>query len=110
MTECPEAHNKNREAPVASEFLRRDCDYLLIKAGIDLALTNTETHSREDWNRNYDGSLTEVKIADLLNDDETPQHYKTAFKQQTMIEWEFLFMGKMARGRRQCWTDKPFWG
>ena len=51
----------------------------------------------------------EVKIAELLNDDKAPQHYRMTFKQQTMIRWEFLFMGKMAQGRRQYWTDKPFW-
>ena len=48
----------------------------LFEAGIDRALINADTHCGEDWNGSYDGSLTEVKMADLLNDDETPQHYK----------------------------------
>ena len=81
----------------------------LFEAGIDLALLNGETHSGEDWNGNPEGSITEMTIPDLLNDEMTPQHYKTAFQQQTKIGWEQLFMGKMASGWRQCWLDKTYW-
>ena len=80
----------------------------LFEVGIDVALINAETHSGEDWNGNYDGSLTELKKAELLNDNETPQHYIMAFKQQTMIRRKRLFMGKMARGWKQCWMGKPY--
>ena len=80
----------------------------IIKAGIDLALINADTHIRENWNGNCEGSLMELKIAELLNDDKIPQHFKRAFKQQTMIGWELLFMGMTARGWRQCWWDNIF--
>ena len=53
--------------------------------------------------------MTEMTISDLLNDDSTPQHFKLAFKQQTKLGWEQLFIGKMARGWRQCWPDKIYW-
>ena len=69
----------------------------LFEAGIDLALINADTYIGENWNGNCEGSLTELTIAELLNDEEI---YKTAFKQQTMIGSEQIFMGKMARGWR----------
>ena len=40
-----------------------------------------------DINIDLEGSLMELQIPDLLDDDENPQHFKTAFKQQTMIGW-----------------------
>ena len=45
-----------------------------------------------DINIDLEGSLMELQIPDLLDDDENPQHFKTAFKQQTMIGWKLLFM------------------
>ena len=81
----------------------------LFKAGIDLILINGDTHSGEDWNRNPEGSMIEMAVSDLLDDETIPQQYKTAFQQQTKIGWEQLFMGKMACGWRHCWPDKNYW-
>ena len=38
--------------------------------------------------------MMEITISDLLNDEAVCQHYNTAFKQQAMIGWELLFMGR----------------
>ena len=55
----------------------------LFEAGIDLGLINGETHSDKDWYRNPKGSMTEMTISDLLNDETTPQQYKIAFQQHS---------------------------
>ena len=81
----------------------------LFEAGVELELINADTHIREGWNGNCEVSMMEVKISNLLNVDTIPQHFEMAFKQQTMIGWEQLFMGKMARGWRQYWPDKTYW-
>ena len=80
----------------------------LFETSINLALINADAHIGEDWNRNCVGSMTEMTVSDLLNDDTTPQHFKMAFKQQTMIVSKQLFMGMMARAWRQCWLDKTY--
>ena len=86
-----------------SEFEAPNHLLCLFEVGIDLALINAGTHIGEDWYGKCEGSLTDLKIAELLNDDEIPQNFKTAFKQQTMIGLELLIIGKMTRGRRQCY-------
>ena len=50
----------------------------LFEMRIDLALLNGATHSSEDWNGNPAESMTEMIISELLNDETTPQLYKTA--------------------------------
>ena len=81
----------------------------LIEAGRDLVLQNTDTHSGEQWDGDDDGTETENRIATLLLDTHTPEVYKRAFKQQTLLGWELLFTGKMATGWRDCHTDQAFW-
>ena len=70
----------------------------LFEADIELALINGDTHRGEDWNRNPKGSMTEMAISDLLNGKAIPQQFKMAFQHDTKLEWEQMFMGKMARG------------
>ena len=70
------------------------------EVGIELALSNGDTHSVNDGNR--DGSMIEMTISELLNDKTIPQQFKMAFQQQTKLGWEQLFMGKMACEWRQC--------
>ncbi len=35
--------------------------------------------------------------------------YKEAFRQQTIIDWEYIFTGKFAKGWRNCWTERRQW-
>ena len=72
----------------------------LIEAGIDLVLQSDNMHQGEHWDRDDDGNEVEKRIAQLLNDDEINTEYKDAFRQQTVIGWEYIFMGKFARGWR----------
>ena len=64
----------------------------LSEAGIDMVLINGDTLSGEEWNGNPEGSMTEMAMSDLLDDETIPQQYKTALQQQTKIGWEQLFM------------------
>jgi hypothetical protein len=81
----------------------------LIEAGIDLALHSNNTHRGEIWDGDDDGNDEEKRVAQLLNDNGIPNEYKVAFRQQTIIGWEYIFTGKFARGWRQCWTEKQQW-
>ena len=44
-------------------------------------------------------------VAQLLYNDEISMEYKEAFRQQTIIGWEYMFTGKFAKGWRNCWTE-----
>ena len=45
------------------------------------------------------GDITlEKRVAQLMNDDEINTEYKEAFRQQTVIGWEYIFTGKFAKG------------
>ena len=37
-------------------------------------------------------------LSQLVNDDEISMEYKEAFRQQTIIGWKYIFMGKFAKG------------
>ena len=81
----------------------------IIEAGIDLALLSDNTHQGETWDGDDDGNEIEKRVAQLLNDDEINTEYKEAFRQQTIIGWEYIFMGKFAKGWRNCWTEHQQW-
>ena len=70
----------------------------LIEAGIDLALLSDNTHQGEAWDGDEEGNIGEKRVAQLLNDDEINMEYKAAFRQQTIIGWEYIFTGKFAKG------------
>ena len=59
------------------------------------------------WNGN--GNDEEKRVAQLLKDDEINLEYKEAFRQQTIIGWEYIFTGKFAKGWRNCWTERRQW-
>ena len=63
----------------------------------------------EVWDGDEDGNDEEKRVAQLLNDHEIPNEYKVAFRQQTIIGWEYIFTGKFARGWRKCWTEQQQW-
>ena len=69
----------------------------LIEAGIDLALLSDNTHQGEAWDGDDEGNEIEKRVAQLLNDDEINMEYKEAFRQQMIIGWEYIFMGKFAK-------------
>ncbi len=81
----------------------------LIEAGIDLALHSDNTHQGEAWDGDEDGNDEEKRVAQLLNDDEINTEYKDAFRQQTVIGWEYIFTGKFAQGWRKFWTERQQW-
>ena len=81
----------------------------LFEAGIEVVLLDSDTHSGEERNGNSNGSTMERTISELLYDDMIPTQYKMAFKQQTKLGWEHLFMEKMASGWKYCWLDKKHW-
>ena len=64
----------------------------LIEAGIDLALYSDNTHQGEHWDGNDDGNEVEKRVAQLLNDDEINTEDKDAFRQQTVIGWEYIYL------------------
>ena len=70
----------------------------LIEVGIDLALQSDNIHQGEAWDGDEEGNNEEKRVAQLLNDDEINTEYKDAFRQQTVIGWEYIFTGKFARG------------
>ena len=61
------------------------------------------------FKKNDDGNEVEERVAQLLNDDEINTEYKYAFRQQTIIGWEYIFTGKFAWGWRKCWTEQQQW-
>ena len=81
----------------------------LIKVGIDLALLSGNTHHEETWDGDEEGNDEEKRVAQLLNNDEINMAYKEVFRQQTIIGWEYIFMGKFAKGWRNCWTEHRQW-
>ena len=74
----------------------------IIEAGIDLALLSDNTHQGETWDGDDDGNDIEKRVAQLMNDDEINIESKEAFRQQTIIGWEYIFTGKFAKGLRNC--------
>ena len=81
----------------------------IIEAGIDLALLSDNTHQGETWDGDDDGNEIEKRAAQLLNNDEINTEYKEAFRQQTVIGWEYIFTGKFDKGLRNCWTECRQW-
>ena len=69
----------------------------LIEAGIDLALHSDNTHQGKQWDGDKEGNVIEKIVAQLLNDGEINMEYKEAFRQQTIIGWEYIFTGKFAK-------------
>ena len=49
----------------------------LFEAGIELVLSNKDTHSGDDWNGNPEGSMIEITISELLNAETIPRQFKT---------------------------------
>ena len=72
----------------------------LIEVGIDLALLSDNTHQGEAQDGDEEGNIEEKRVAQILNDDEINMEYKEAFRQQTIIGWEYIYTGKFAKGRR----------
>ena len=81
----------------------------LIEAGIDLALHSNNTHQGEVRICDEDDNDEEKRETQLLNDDEINLEYKEAFRQQTVIGWEYIFTGKFAKGWRNCWAERQQW-
>ena len=65
----------------------------LIEVGIDLALQSDNTHQGEHWDGDDDGNEVKKRVAQLLNGNEINTEYKDAFRQQTVIGWEYIFTG-----------------
>ena len=81
----------------------------LIDAGIDLALLSDSTHQGEVWDGDDDGNSIKKRVAQLLNNDKINMEYKEAFRQQTIVGWEYIFTGKFAKGWRICWIKCWQW-
>ena len=81
----------------------------IIEAGIDLALLSDNMHQGETCDGDEEGSNIEKRVAQLLNDDEINKEYKEAFRQQTIVGWEYIFMGKFSKGWRNCWIECGQW-
>ena len=64
---------------------------------LDLALHSNNTHQGEAWDGDEDGNDEEKRVAQLQNNDEINMEYKEAFRQQTIIGWEYIFTGKFAK-------------
>ena len=62
----------------------------LIEAGIDLAFLSNNTHQGKAWDGDDEGNDEKKRVAQLLNNDEINLEYKEAFRQQTIIGWEYL--------------------
>ena len=70
----------------------------IIELGINLALLSDNTHQGEHWDGDEEGNNIEKRVAQLLKDDEINMEYKEAFRQQTIIGWDYIFTGKFAKG------------
>ena len=81
----------------------------IIEVGIDLALLSDNTPQGETWDGDDDDSNIKKRVAQLLNDDEINTEYKEAFRQQPIIGWEYIFIGKFAKGWKNCWTERGQW-
>ena len=57
----------------------------LLEAGIDLALTSSNTHQGEAWDGDVNGNEVEQRVAQLITDDNINGEYKEAFRQHTII-------------------------
>ena len=80
-----------------------------MKGGGDIALLSDITHQGEEWGGDEEGNNKEKRVAQLLNDEKINREYKEAFRQQKIIGWEHIFMGKFAKGWRNCWTEPQQW-
>ena len=70
----------------------------LLEGGIVLVLSGVETYRVERWNGNDNLAQSDVKIKELLEDNNIREDAKEAFIQQLELGWEDLFMGRMATG------------
>ena len=80
-----------------------------MKRVVDLAITCDNTHRGDHWDEDDNGNDVEKRVAQLLSDDEINTEYKDAFRQQTIIGWEYIFTGKFAWGWRKFWTERQQW-
>ena len=72
---------------------------------IIITLLIDSTHQGEKWDGDEEGNTEEKRVAQLLNNGEINTEYKEAFRQQTIIDWEYIFTGKFAKGWRNCWIE-----
>ena len=70
----------------------------IIETGIDLALLSDNAHQEDACDGDDEGNEVEKRVEQLLNNDEINTEYKEAFRQQTIIGWEYIFTGKFAKG------------
>ena len=73
-------------------------DYLLkaLKLGIEMVLSDTESHQGENWRGNKEGSEIERRIATFLDNDTVSAQVKDAFSTQVLLGWEDAFQGRFS--------------
>ena len=79
------------------------------EANFFASLHSNNTHQGEAWDGDDDGNNEEKRVAQLLNNDEINLEYKEAFRQQTIIGWEYIFTGNFAKGWRNSWMEHQQW-
>ena len=95
ILQCPDRnevhivrHRELREL-LADQQLPNELLYI-IEAEICLALQSDNTHQGEAWDGDDEGNNEEKRVTQVQNSDEINMKYKEAFRQQTIIGWEYL--------------------
>ena len=98
---CPsraQTHDEFRPQVTAHFQACRIGDHLLnaLELGIEMVLSDTESHRGETWRGNEEGSEIKRHIATFLKDDTVSAQVKEAFSSQVLLGWEDAFQGRFS--------------
>ena len=67
-----------------------------LELGMDVVLSDTESHRGENWRGREEGSEIERRIATFLDNDTVSAQVKDAFFFQVLLGWEDAFQGRFS--------------
>ena len=96
---CPSSvQTHNEYCPQVTAHFRacRISDHLLkaLELGIDMVLSDTESHWGENWRGNEEGPQIERKVATFFYDDTVSEQVKDEFSSQVLLGWKDAFQGR----------------
>ena len=64
-----------------------------LELGMDVVLSDTESHWGENWRGNNEGSKIEQKVTTFFDDDTVSEQVKDALSSQVLLGWRDAFQG-----------------
>ena len=91
-------HEEFRPQVTAHFRAHRIGDHLLyaLELGIEIVVSDIDSHRGERWRGNHEGSDVEQRVATFLDDDTVSEQIKEAFSSQVLLGWEDAFQGRFS--------------